>query len=100
MGVRGWPSHPILRDGGGKCSSKFGRRFRGLDRLTPPSKPGYPKAPMAEAQHDSVDEYRKYLERFEKEVVEHEFGAYIKHNGRLIKKLSFEDFESRWLELA
>jgi hypothetical protein len=55
---------------------------------------------MAEGAPDCVDEYRKYLDRFESEVGEHEFGAYAKHNGRLIKKLTIEEFESRWLELA
>ena len=55
---------------------------------------------MAEAETDTVDEYRKYLDRFEKEVGEQEFGAYAKHHGRLIKKLTYEEFESRWLELV
>lgn len=55
---------------------------------------------MAEPETDTVDEYRKYLDRFESQVGAHEFGSYAKHHGRLIKKLSYEEFESRWLELV
>jgi hypothetical protein len=55
---------------------------------------------MADAEQDTVDEYRRYLDRFENQVGAHEFGAYTKHNGRLIKKLTYEEFETRWLELV
>jgi hypothetical protein len=57
---------------------------------------------MAEADtpsDDHVDEYRKYLDRFEAAVGAVDFGTYAKHNGRLIKKLTFDEFEPKWLEL-
>jgi hypothetical protein len=55
---------------------------------------------MADPEKDTVDEYRRYLDRFENQVGEAEFGAYTKHNGRLIKKLTYEEFETRWLEMV
>jgi len=50
---------------------------------------------MADDQQDAVDEYRHYLERFDARVGACEFGAYAKHNGRLIKKLSYDEFETK-----
>jgi hypothetical protein len=32
-------------------------------------------------------------------VGQSDFGSYAKHNGRLIKKLTYDEFESRWGEL-
>jgi hypothetical protein len=55
---------------------------------------------MAEPETDIVDEYRRYLERFETQVGTSDFGSYAKHNGRLIKKLTYDEFENRWNELA
>lgn len=55
---------------------------------------------MAEPETDIVDEYRRYLERFETQVGQSDFGSYAKHNGRLIKKLTYDEFETRWGELA
>jgi len=49
---------------------------------------------MAE-DSDAVEEYRRYLARFEAKVGTSEFGAYAKHNGRLIKKLTYDEFESK-----
>ena len=49
--------------------------------------------------NDHVDEYRNYLDRFETQVGAVDFGTYAKHNGRLIKKLTFDEFEPKWLEL-
>jgi len=57
---------------------------------------------MAESDQpagDHVDDYRKYLDRFEAAVGPVDFGTYTKHNGRLIKKLTFDEFEPKWLEL-
>ena len=45
---------------------------------------------------DLVEEYRAYLGRFDDKVGPCEFGAYAKYNGRLIKKLRYEEFESRF----
>jgi len=50
---------------------------------------------MADDQSDAVDEYRNYLERFEALVGPSDFGAYAKHKGRLIKKLTYDEFESK-----
>jgi hypothetical protein len=55
---------------------------------------------MGDAPRDAVDEYRQYLDRFETAIGVCEFGTYIKHKGRLIKKLSFDEFEEKWLELT
>ncbi len=55
---------------------------------------------MAAPEEDPVDAYRGYLERFEQGVGPGEFGSYAKHNGRLIKKLTFDEFEEKWNELA
>jgi hypothetical protein len=55
---------------------------------------------VADALRDAVDEYRKYLERFDQVLGTCEFGTYMKHHGRLIKKLTYDEFEPRWHELA
>lgn len=55
---------------------------------------------MADAPRDAVEEYRRYLERFEAALGPCEFGTYMKHKGRLIKKLTYDEFEPRWAELA
>ena len=55
---------------------------------------------MAEPGQDAVAEYRNYLERFEKALGPCEFGTYMKHHGRLIKKLTYDEFEPKWHELA
>lgn len=49
---------------------------------------------------DPVDAYRAYLNRFEEVVGPCEFGTYAKYNGRLIKKLTLDEFEPRWRELG
>lgn len=45
-----------------------------------------------------VEEYREYLERFDQQIGPCDFGKYAKHNGRLIKKLRYDEFEVRWQE--
>src|SRR5207244_3694197 len=47
---------------------------------------------------DLADRYHQYLERFTREVGEVEVGAFAKHQGKLIKKLSFEEFTPILLE--
>ncbi len=42
--------------------------------------------------------YHEYLDRFAREVGDHEVGRFAKHRGRLIKKLSFEEFTPAYLE--
>lgn len=49
---------------------------------------------------DPVDAYRAYLDRYEAAVGPSDFGTYAKHNGRLIKKLTFDEFEPRWKEFG
>jgi hypothetical protein len=44
---------------------------------------------------DFVDQYRTYLERFEQQVGNYDFGAPAKWKGRLVKKLSYEEFEAK-----
>ncbi len=55
---------------------------------------------MVDVPHDAVDAYRRYLERFDAQLGPCEFGTYMKHKGRLIKKLTYDEFEPRWHELA
>jgi hypothetical protein len=47
---------------------------------------------------DLPSRYRDYLERFGRELGEHAVGAFAKYRGRLIKKLSFEEFTPAFLE--
>lgn len=47
---------------------------------------------------DYVAEYREYLERWEKAAGAAEFGDFVKHNGKLIQKLVYDDFESLYRE--
>jgi hypothetical protein len=42
----------------------------------------------------------EYLERFTRAVGERAVGAFAKHAGHLIKKLSFEEFASAYLEYS
>jgi hypothetical protein len=48
---------------------------------------------MTESQGQSrSQDYRAYLARWEKEVGVNEIGAFVKFSGRLIKKMSEEEF--------
>lgn len=74
---------------------QFGLCFRRIGAFDTPFRGGYSgKRTMAE-DSDAVDEYTRYLARFEAKVGTSEFGAYAKHNGRLIKKLTYDEFEER-----
>jgi len=42
--------------------------------------------------------YHEYLERFASQVGKHDVGAFAKFSGKLIKKLSFEEFTPAFLE--
>jgi hypothetical protein len=42
---------------------------------------------------DLARAYEAYLERFQAELGDSDFGAFVKHNGRLIQKLRFEEFQ-------
>ena len=47
---------------------------------------------------DLPKRYHEYLERFATEIGEVVAGGFAKYNGRLVKKLSFEDFTPAYLE--
>jgi hypothetical protein len=53
---------------------------------------------MAAGEPDLVKEYREYLERFEEAVGDRPFGAFVKHHGRLVRKLRYEEFEPLYRE--
>jgi hypothetical protein len=56
---------------------------------------------MGASPPDPVDAFRSYLERFEQTFGPCEFGTYVKHkHGRPIKKLTYDEFEEKWNELA
>ena len=42
--------------------------------------------------------YHEYLERFTTKIGKHDVGAFVKFSGKLIKKLSFEEFTPAYLE--
>ncbi|MBA3392738.1 MAG: hypothetical protein H0T89_08845 [Deltaproteobacteria bacterium] len=47
---------------------------------------------------DLPGRYHEYLERFAKELGDVAVGAFAKFSGKLIKKLSFEEFTPAYLE--
>ncbi len=47
---------------------------------------------------DLPGRYHEYLDRFITEVGDTKVGAFAKYNGKLIKKLSFEEFTPAYLE--
>jgi hypothetical protein len=54
---------------------------------------------MSAARGDFVEEFREYLARFDQVAGgETDFGAFAKHNGRLVKKLRYEEFEPVYRE--
>ncbi len=50
------------------------------------------------SSNDFVKEFREYLTRFEAEHGDTDFGAFVKHRGRLVKKLRYEEFEPMYRE--
>jgi hypothetical protein len=54
---------------------------------------------MAEDSGELVDQYREYLERFDEAAGQPaDFGTFVKHNGRLCKKLRYDEFEPLYKE--
>ena len=52
---------------------------------------------------DLADRYHDYLERFEREAGDAPVGAFVKWGGKLVKKLSFEEFTpilTQYVEMA
>jgi len=55
-------------------------------------------APQAAMALDLTVLYREYLTRFDRELGAVEVGAFAKFQGRLIKKMSRDEFEPAFLE--
>lgn len=51
-------------------------------------------------QPDHVDEFRDYLGRFAAATGEHDFGEFVKYHGRLVKKLTYDEFVGRYEEFT
>ena len=49
---------------------------------------------------DLADRYHAYLERWNREAGDVPVGTFAKFSGKLIKKLSFEEFTPAWLEYS
>lgn len=47
-----------------------------------------------------VSEYEEYLTRFAETIGEVEFGSFAKFNGKLIKKLVYDEFEPMYQAYA
>ncbi len=48
---------------------------------------------------DLPGRYHDYLERFTSKIgADHQVGGFVKYSGKLIKKLSFEEFTPAYLE--
>lgn len=48
---------------------------------------------------DLPGRYHEYLERFASKIgADHKVGAFVKYSGKLIKKLSFEEFTPAYVE--
>jgi hypothetical protein len=50
------------------------------------------------ADLDLVREYKDYLERFTIAVGDSDFGKFVKHQGRLVKKMRYDEFEPIYTE--
>ena len=53
---------------------------------------------MTAGPPDTVDEFKKYLARFDEKYGDQDFGSFVKYEGRLVKKLRFEEFEPVYAE--
>ena len=47
---------------------------------------------------DLADRYHEYLERWKREAGDVPVGTFVKFSGKLVKKLSFEEFSPMLLE--
>jgi len=52
----------------------------------------------SEERPDVVTEYQDYLTRFQGQYGDQEFGKFVKSHGRLVKKLSYDEFEPMYKE--
>jgi hypothetical protein len=55
---------------------------------------------MPAGKVDIAKEYQDYLARFDEEYGASDFGVFVKHRGRLVKKMRLEEFEPVYLEFA
>ncbi len=49
-------------------------------------------------EQDHLDDFRTYLGRFEGVAGERDFGEFVKFHGRLVKKLTYDEFCEKWEE--
>ncbi len=47
---------------------------------------------------DLAQAYQEYLARFAAELGDADFGSFVTHNGRLIQKMRYEEFEPIYTE--
>jgi len=47
---------------------------------------------------DRLTDFKEYLGRFDGQTGQHEFGEFVKYRGRLVKKLTYDEFVQRWDE--
>jgi hypothetical protein len=52
------------------------------------------------AEQDHLDDFRGYLSRFDGVAGERDFGEFVKFHGRLVKKLTYDEFCPRWEEFV
>lgn len=54
---------------------------------------------MGDHDEDFVEQYREYLDRFDDAAGgPADFGAFVKHNGRMVKRLRYDEFEPVYTE--
>ena len=54
----------------------------------------------ASGKVDVAKEYRDYLTRFEAQYSDSDFGVFVKHRGRLVKKMRLDEFEPVYREFS
>jgi hypothetical protein len=52
------------------------------------------------ADTDHLEDFRAYLARFEGAAGEKDFGDFVKFHGRLVKKLTYDEYCPRWEEFT
>jgi hypothetical protein len=52
---------------------------------------------MADEKH-LVEEFKAYVKRFDEEIGVKDFGEFGTWNGKLIKKLKYDEFAKKWKE--
>ncbi len=49
-------------------------------------------------EKDLVREFKSYVKRFDEEIGVKDFGEFGTWNGKLVKKLKFDEFGKKWKE--